>query len=133
MVSIKAICRALNSAGEPCRAPPLHGQTTCFWHSDEHAAEAAEARRLGGMRRRREGALAGAYELDGLRSTQDLLRLLEIAAFDALGLDNSVARVRVLTAIVLAGTRLLATDELAHQLALLEATIHPRLAARRAE
>jgi hypothetical protein len=131
MVSMKPTCRTPNRAGEPCGAPPLHGEAACFWHSEEHTAEAAQARRLGGMRRRREGALAGAYELDALRTTDDLRRLLEITAFDALGLENSVARVRALTAIVQVGVRLLEVAELEAALALIEATMRPRLRARR--
>jgi len=99
----------------------------CFWHSPEHAQEAAEARRLGGLRRRRKGTLAGAYEFDGLATTGDLRRVLEIAALDALGLDNSIARVRALTSIVQVGARLLEVAELEERLAHLEEAMGPRL------
>lgn len=99
----------------------------CFWHSPEHAQEAAEARRLGGLRRRREGTLAGAYDFEGLASTAHLRRLLEIAALDALGLDNSIARVRALTAIVQVGARLLEVSELEARVAQLEEAMGPRL------
>ena len=126
MVGIKPSCGARNAAGEPCRATPLRGQDVCFWHSEDHAAEAAEARRLGGLRRRREGALAGAYGLDSLASVPDLRRLLEIASYDALGLENSVARVRALTAIVQVGARLLETGEIEERVATLEATVQAR-------
>jgi hypothetical protein len=125
MVGTKPSCRARTATGEPCRATTLRDQDVCFWHSDEHAEEAAEARRLGGLRRRREGALSGAYELDGLASTPDLRRLLEIAAYDALGLENSVARVRAITAIVTVGARLLETGELEDRISALEAAIGP--------
>ena len=123
MVGIRASCRELNASGAPCQATPLRDQGVCFWHSPEHTAEAAEARRLGGLRRRREGALAGAYEFESLGSTGDLRRLLEIAAFDALGLEQSVARVRVITAIVQVGARLLETGELEERVAALEAAV----------
>ena len=123
MVGIKPSCRARTAAGEPCRATPLHDAEVCYWHSDEHASEAAEARRLGGLRRRREGALSGAYELDSLAWIPDLRRLLEIAAFDALSLENSVARVRALTAIVQVGARLLESGELADRVTALEAAV----------
>jgi hypothetical protein len=98
----------------------------CFWHSPDHKAEAAEARRMGGLRRRREGTLAGAYELDSLASTPDLRRLLEIAAFDALSLENSVARVRAITAIEQVGARLLETGEIEERVAALEAAAEHR-------
>ncbi|MGE3793038.1 MAG: hypothetical protein AB7I38_03780 [Dehalococcoidia bacterium] len=116
----------MNASGAPCQATPLRDQGVCFWHSPEHVAEAAEARRLGGLRRRREGTLAGAYELESLASTSDLRRLLEIAAFDGLGLESSIARVRALTAIVQVGARLLETGELEQRLANLEATVEGR-------
>jgi hypothetical protein len=131
MVGTKPSCRARNATGEPCRATPLRDQDVCFWHSPEFAAEATEARRLGGIRRRREGTLAGAYELEGLASVADLRRVLEIAAYDALGLDNSVARVRALTAIVQTGARLLEVGDFEERLLALESTVHPRMPQRR--
>jgi hypothetical protein len=99
----------------------MREQDVCFWHSPEHAVEAAEARRLGGLRRRRESTLAGAYEVDGLASVAELRRLLEIAAFEALGLENSVAKARVLTAIVTVGAKLLEVGELEQRVDQLEA------------
>lgn len=120
-------CSGLTNAGARCDATPLRDQDFCFWHSPEHAQEAVEARRLGGLRRRREGTLAGAYEFEGLASTANLRRLLEVAALDALGLENSVARVRSLTAIVQVGARLLEVGELESRLEALEAAVRPRL------
>ena len=119
-------CRARNARGEPCNATALRDQDVCFWHDPDHAQEAAEARRLGGLRHRREGALHGAYDFDGLGTVTDLRRLLEIAALDALGLDNSVARVRALTAIVQVGARLLEVGEFEDRLAALESAIRQR-------
>jgi hypothetical protein len=119
-------CLGVNQQQEPCRQAPLRDGEFCFWHSPDHETEAAEARRLGGLRRRREGALSGAYELDSLASTPDLRRLLEVAAFDALGLENSVARVRAITAIVTVGARLLETGEIEERVAALEATVRSR-------
>ena len=92
MVGSSAYCTAILEGGERCRATPMRDVPYCFWHNPESADEAREARRLGGMRRRREGAVAGAYEFDGLGSAADLRRVLEIAAVDALALENSVAR-----------------------------------------
>ena len=71
----------------------------CFWHSPDKSDEAAEARRLGGLRRRRERTIASAYDLAGLDSIDAVQRLLEIAMLDTMGLENSVARSRVLMGI----------------------------------
>lgn len=56
-------------------------------------------------------------------SIPNLQRLLEVAAYDALGLENSVARARVLTAIVTVAAKLLEVGELEERITSLEATI----------
>jgi len=58
----------------------------------------------------------------------ELRRLLEIAALDALALDNSVARVRAITAIVQVGAKLLEVSEFEHRLASLEDVLQSRQA-----
>ena len=93
-------------------------------HSPEYAEEIAEARRLGGLRRRREVALAGAYEFNGLVAVADLRRLLEIAALDTLGLENSIARSRTLGYLVGVAAKLLEVGELEQRLAYLEGAVH---------
>ena len=89
-------------------------------HSPEYAEEVAEARRLGGLRRRREVAVSGAYEFDGMETVTVLRRLLVIAALDTLGLENSIARARTLGYLVGVAGRLLETGELEERLASLE-------------
>jgi hypothetical protein len=93
----------------------------CFWHAPEKEEEAAEARRLGGLRRKRERTLADAFEFRGLASIAEIRRILEIATLDALGLDNSVARVRLLISAALAAAKLVETGELEARIAALEA------------
>ena len=105
----------------------MQDEQFCFWHSPAHAEEAAEARRLGGLRRRRERTLQGAYELEGLESVAQIRRVLEVAILDALGLENSVARSRVLVSCVVAAAKLLETGELEARLEAVEAALGPRL------
>ena len=50
----------------------------CFWHSEKHAEEAEQARKLGGARRRRESTLQGAYDLQGLDSVPGIRRVLAL-------------------------------------------------------
>jgi hypothetical protein len=92
-------------------------------HSPDHTAEAAEARKLGGLRRRREKTVSAAYDFEGLGSTTSIGRIIEIATLDALGLENSIARCRVLIAAALAASRLLEVGELEARLAALEAAL----------
>ena len=89
-------CPETRADGHPCQSPPVQDSRYCILHSPEHAEEMQEARRLGGLRRRREVTVQGAYELPGLGSVSDIPRLLEIASLDTLGLENSVARNRTL-------------------------------------
>src|SRR5680860_925662 len=72
-------CQFVREDGSPCRSAPMKGEPFCFWHSPAHTEEAAEARRLGGLRRRRERTVAGAYEFAGLGTVADIRRLLEVA------------------------------------------------------
>ena len=119
-------CQAIAQGGAPCNAPPLREGPHCFWHSPAHQADAQEARRLGGLRRRREATLAGAYEFDGLATVGDIRRLLEIATTDTLELENSVARSRTLAYLAQTAARLLEAGELEERLAALETALRPR-------
>ena len=96
-------CRERKKNGRPCRAPALRAGSACFWHAAETREAAAEARRLGGLRRRREGTIGGAYALEGFGTGADLQRVLELALADTLELENSVPRTRALTQLVSVG------------------------------
>ena len=92
-------CTFEHADGRPCRAPPLRSGSRCYWHAPEKSAELAEARRLGGLRRRRERTVAVAYDLGAIRSLGDIQRLLDIVLVDALSMENSPARGRLLNAV----------------------------------
>jgi hypothetical protein len=98
----------------------------CFWHSPTHSAEADEARRLGGLRRRKERTVAGAYEFAGLGTVVDIRRLLEVATIDTLSLENSVARSRTLAYLAQTALKCLEGGELEERLAMLEAAMRNR-------
>jgi hypothetical protein len=101
----------------------LRDADQCFWHAPERAEDAAEARRLGGLRRRREKTVSSAYDFAGLGTIESIRRILEIATIDALGLENSIARSRVLISAALAAAKLLEVGELEERLSVLEASI----------
>src|SRR5438128_2293939 len=116
-------CTFILANGKPCRAAPLREAPFCFWHSPGNEEEAAEARRLGGLRRRREKAVSGAYDFAGLGSVEAIRRILEIATIDALGLENSIVRSRTLISAAIAAAKLLETGELEARIAILETAI----------
>jgi hypothetical protein len=102
---------------------PLHDRPYCFAHDPERAAEAAEARRLGGLRRRKEGTIAVAYDLPGLDSVVGIRRLLDIVVTDGVGMDNGIPRLRVLISTAVAATNLLKVGEFEERLAAVEAAV----------
>src|SRR5919106_5832694 len=120
---LRRTCAALKPNGERCRANPLRESDYCLMHDPEHAEEVAEARKLGGLRKRREAALIGAYDLEGLDRLSVLERVLEIALLDTLGLDNSLNRSRTLGYLVGIGTRLRQEGETEERLRALEAAV----------
>jgi hypothetical protein len=96
-------------------------------HDPAHAEEMAEARRLGGLRRRREKTVSGAYEFDGLADVAQVQRLLEIACLDTLSLENSVARSRTLAYLAQVALKALEVGELGERIDALERLVAPRL------
>jgi hypothetical protein len=102
---------------------PLAESPFCWNHDPANAEPAAEARRMGGLRRRREGTVASAYDFEGLTSVTSIRRVLEIATLDALGLDNSISRARTLIAAAQAAAKLLETGELEERIKTLEGAL----------
>ena len=116
-------CMGLKENGEPCHSPKLQEGDYCLMHSPEHAEEVSEARRLGGLRRRREVAISGAFDFVGLETVSDICRLLEVAVLDTLGLENSIARNRTLAYLATSAIKLLEVGELEQRLESLEAAV----------
>ena len=123
MVVSRRTCMFVMPSGERCRAAPLREGRYCFVHDPDHADEAAEARRMGGLRRKREKTVAIAYDFQGLESVEQLRRVLEVAILDTLSLDNGVARNRALGALTMAGLKALEVGELEQRVAALEAAM----------
>ncbi len=107
--------------GRPCRATPMKDMPHCFWHAPETADEAAEARRLGGLHRRKKRTVAAIYGVGGLRTVDDYLGLLETVAIETMALENSIARNRAVAGMVGTGLKLLEIGEHEERIVALEA------------
>ncbi|MFC1930445.1 hypothetical protein ACFLWE_00945 [Chloroflexota bacterium] len=116
-------CAFRTKSGEPCRAAPLLDGDFCFMHSPEHAAEVQEARRLGGLRRKREATIVGAYEFEGLETVAGIRRLVEVAVLDTLGMENSISRNRTLAYLAQVALRTLEVGDLEARVFSLEQAI----------
>jgi len=114
-------CTALRADGRPCRATPQRSRATCTFHDPDRADQGVEARRLGGLHRRRVRTAADEFDFAGLADAESIRKLLEIAAVDALNLDSSIGRVRLLIATAIAAMRHLEVSDLAARLSVLEA------------
>jgi hypothetical protein len=124
-------CGGTRANGQPCEARPLRESRYCFFHDPDLAEDRANAQQLGRNRRRREASLATAYEFGSLATTEGMWRLLDIAAFDTLALDNTVARNRALGGFVQTALRTREQTELEERIAALEAAKHQHQEAHR--
>ena len=125
---IRRGCAYAKADGQPCQMAPLRDRPYCFSHDPERAEDAAEARRLGGLRRRKEGTIAVAYDLPGLDTVAGIRRLLDIVVTDGVGLENGIPRLRALISTAVAAANLLKVGEFEERLTALEALVGHRAA-----
>ena len=114
-------CTYQMPTGRPCRATPLRDEPFCFWHAPETAEEAAEARRLGGLHRRKKKTVAAIYGIGGLRTIDDLQGLLETVVIETMALENSISRNRAVAGMVATGAKLIEVGDHEERLRALEA------------
>ena len=81
----------------------------------------------GGLRRKKETTVSLAYDFEGLGSIPQVRRLVEVAAIDALRLENSLGRVRALGYLAQVAVMLLEKGEHEERLEAIEAALGPRL------
>jgi hypothetical protein len=112
--------------GRACRAAPLRGESFCFWHSPDTADDLADARRMGGLHRRKKRTVATIYGFGGLRSIEDHQALLETVVIESMTLENSIARNSAVTRMIATGAKLIELGDLAARIAAIEAALAPR-------
>ncbi len=117
---VRRQCAFQLPGGKPCRAAPLLDSEFCFMHSPERVKERQDARRLGGLRRRRESTISVAYQFESLSNLDGIRRVVEVAIIDTLSLDNGVARNRALASLALVALKTLEVGNLEERIAALE-------------
>jgi hypothetical protein len=122
-------CTHLMPDGRACGATRRRAVALCWVHDPDASEEAAEARRLGGLRRRRERILATNYDVTGASTPDELTRVVEIATLDALAERSSLDRSRTLLAAVRTGLQVRAEAGTEARLRALEAAHARRRAA----
>ncbi len=116
-------CKAKTKDGQPCpNAASASGY--CYTHDPARGRERAQARKLGGSHRR---APHGAMDPDTLppkvRTLDDVLAVLDFALAEAMPLENSVQRGRLIVALAHVFIEAIKTGELETRLAAIEAAL----------
>ena len=107
-------------SGEKCRMHPLQNSEFCWAHSPDRKKEVQEARRLGGLRRKRESTISCAYQFESLDTVDGIRRIVLIAVLDALSMENSMSRARTLAYLAQVALRMLEVSEIEERVAALE-------------
>ena len=94
-----AKCQAKTKTGKPCSVPALTGRPYCFTHSPETRRAQAEARKRGGESRHTPHFADLSILPAKVESLQDAHGLLTYTLAEVVGMDNSIARARVLLAL----------------------------------
>jgi hypothetical protein len=113
-------CTFLSPTGQPCRAAPLKDGQFCWVHSPDRQKEVQEARRLGGLRHKREVAIASAFQFDSVDSVKGIRRIVLIALLDTLAEENSIARNRALAYLAQVALHILEVGTLEERIIALE-------------
>lgn len=92
-ISIPTTCTFIKANGERCQARKLAGEEFCYFHSPEVVLSRAEARRRGGLRRHGDKGKTGSYKI---KSSQDVLSILEDAINDTCALEQTQGRAKTL-------------------------------------
>ena len=121
-----AKCSAQTENGRTCQARALRGGSLCFTHDPGSGEARAKARRLGGQRRRVGHAADPSKAPDHVRSLTDVLAVLDYSLAEALVLENSVQRGRLLVALCGSFVEAIKTGELERRLAAIESSLPER-------
>lgn len=112
-------CKGKTQKGVACAAP-AGADGFCAFHSPAHGKARAEGRKLGGERRRvPHGGDAGKVPTQ-IRTLSDVLAVLDYSLAEALPMENSVQRGRLLVQIAHAFIEAIKTGELEQRLESIE-------------
>ena len=124
---VRRTCKGVRNDGSACGAAPMRESELCLMHDPEHAEAVAEGRRLGGTNRKREVLLTTVHDFEGLGSIGSIMRLLEIAVADCLGVERGLTRARTLSYLAQQATKLLQVGEFEERLGAIESVLGERL------
>lgn len=114
-------CKTKTAAGQPCKMQAMKGKQYCFTHDPAQGAKRAQARKRGGENRFTPH-FANASQLPADVSTlQEARQILAYTLAEVSGMDNSIARARVLLSLFDSFIKSIEIGELEQRIAALEA------------
>ena len=119
-------CKAKTTSGQPCQAQAIKGGKFCFIHDPAQGVKRARARKIGGQRRRVPHAGNPETIPAQVRSIDDVLKVLDYALAEAVPLENSTQRGRLIVAIAGAFIEAIKTGELETRLLAIESALKAR-------
>jgi hypothetical protein len=119
-------CKAKTTTGQPCKAQAIKGGKFCFIHDPTQGKKRAAARKRGGQRRRTPHAGNPEFIPAQVRTIDDVLKVLDYALAEAMPLENSVQRGRLLVSIAGAFVEVIKVGELESRLEAIESALKLR-------
>ena len=89
-------CIAKNKNGQPCKMQALKGARYCFAHNPASGRARAEARKKGGENRNTPHYADPSMLPKKVRSLDDANKIVHYTLLEVSGMDNSIARARLL-------------------------------------
>ena len=116
-----AKCNSKNSRGEPCKMAAVKGDRYCFNHSPSTRRAQAEARKRGGMAQKTPHFAEAAQLPQDVTTLEEARKIITYTLAEVAGMDNSIARARVLLALFDSFVKSIEIGELESRIAALEA------------
>jgi hypothetical protein len=120
-------CKGKTQTGKPCRMKPIRGGDYCFSHSPKTRRAQAEARKRGGENRHVPHFADPALLPATVEALPDAHQLLVYTLKEVSGMDNTIARARVLIALFESFVRSFEIGEIEARLSALELARNEKL------
>ena len=119
-------CKAKTNSGEPCKAQALQTGRYCFTHDPASGAARALAHKKGGKRNR----TAHGGQAEALPATvtniSEAMKILDYALAEIIPMENSIARGRLLIALVAGYINAFQVGELENRIMAIETALKAR-------
>ena len=121
-----AKCKAKTKGGELCKAQAIAGGRYCFTHDPASGKARATARKLGGKRNRTPHAGQADILPATVTTISEATRILDYALAETIPMENSIARGRLLIALVAGYINAFQVGELENRIMAIETALKAR-------